>query len=45
MHGFANVGPTNSLKNNAKTTQQMSRYGIIRLKFSRHAKVVIVSKI
>ena len=46
FNGFANVGPTNSLKNNAKTTQQISRYGIslIFLKFS-HAKVVIVSKI
>ena len=32
------------LKNNAKSTQQMSRHGTICLKFS-HAKVVIVSKI
>ena len=44
LNGFANVGPTNSLKNNAKSTQQMSRYGIICLQFS-HAKVAIVSKI
>ena len=44
LNGFANVGPTNSFKNNAKTTQQMSWYGIICLRFS-HAKVVIVSKI
>ena len=46
LNGFANVRPTNSLKNNAKTTQQMSRYGIslMCLKFS-HAKVVIISKI
>ena len=44
LNGFTNVGPTNSLKNNAKSTQHMSRYGIICLQFS-HAKVAIVSKI
>ena len=44
LNGFANVGPTKSLKNNAKGTQQMSRYGIICLQFS-HAKVAVVPKI